>query len=453
MRFPRYIRVFGRVLGIAFLLSGGPTNAAEREIENDAPAGSTRAARSPIQRVFPAIARREPLLPRLSEKLDAFPPFVADTEIGAKFATFYKRGDRAEDDPENDLDEAWVAGGSLYYRSGWLARALRFEVEGFTSQPLVAKEDRGGTFLLEPRQNGYAVLGIANAQVQYAGYRLTGYRQYLDLPYLNRRLNRLTPNTFEAITLEKFEGPIRFSVGYTFRIKQRNSDEFVSMARAVGVPKDTGVWHGGVLWSPTEDVSVGAIAGHLQDIATTFYNETNLIHAFSDDLDARLDMQFTYQWEQGDDLLADQLNDTWNLGIRAGLGVGGVVFRLGYAMTGPNGRIGSFFGTSPSYVDLQKQGFNRPDEKVLLVSLSYDFARVGLDRLKTILNFAAGFDGEFQGEQGEEQELDLTADYRLGPGLFEDLWLRLRAAWIHDGVVGRDGTDVQLIVRYEFPVL
>ena len=179
------------------------------------------AARSPIQRDIPAIARRKPLLPRLSEKLDAFPPFVADTEIGAKFATFYKRGDRAEDGPENDLDEAWVAGGSLYYRSGWLARALRFEVEGFTSQPLVAKEDRGGTLLLEPRQNGYTVLGIANAQVQYAGYRLTGYRQYLDLPYLNRRLNRLTPNTFESITLEKFEGPIRFSVGHTSRIPGR----------------------------------------------------------------------------------------------------------------------------------------------------------------------------------------------------------------------------------------
>jgi hypothetical protein len=39
------------------------------------------------------------------------------------------------------------------------------EVEGFTSQPIYAPEDRGGTGLLAPVQEGYSALGIANARL------------------------------------------------------------------------------------------------------------------------------------------------------------------------------------------------------------------------------------------------------------------------------------------------
>ena len=115
--------------------------------------------------------------------------------------------------------------------------------------------------------------------------------------------------------------------------------------------------------------------------------------------------------------------------------------------------IRSFYGSPPSYVDLQVQAFNRPDEKVLLATLSYDFATIGIDGLKTIIYFAAGFDGEVGDSKGNEQELDLIVDYRLGPGLFENLWLRFRGAWVHDGVINREGTDAQLILRYEFPLI
>ena len=454
MRKARTIRrlpMLGRSLGALLLAVSwlGSATASEREVEQEVPGGSARDAQSPIQRVFPRIAHREPILRRLSERLEGLPTFFSETELGAKYATFYKRDDRAA----GDLAEAWAMGGSLYYRSGWLEEFLQFEVEGFTSQPIVAKEDRGGTLLLEDRQNGYTVLGIANARLQHRGLRLTGYRQYLDLPYLNRRLNRMTPNTFEAITFEKFEGPIRFSVGHTWRIKQRNSEEFVSMARAAGVPKDRGLTHAGLLWAPNDDVQTGVVVGHLRDLLTGLYGETNLIRTIDQNLELRLDMQFTYQWEDGQDLLGSALNDAWNFGARGAASFHGFVMRLGYAQTGSHASIRSLYGTPPSYVDLQKQGFNRPDEKVLLATLSYDFAHVGVEGLRTILYFAAGFDGEVGTAQGDEQELDLIVDYRLGAGRFEDLWLRFRGAWVHDGVIGRDGTDFQVILRYEFPLI
>lgn len=444
----RRLAVAARVF-VLVLVGIGSAHAAERELEKEAPGGSVREIESPIQRVFPRIASREPIFKEFSKQLEELPPFFAGTDVGVRYATFYKRDDRAN----GDLAEAWVMGGSIYYRSGWLADLFQVELEGFTSQPVVAQQDRGGTLLLEDRQNGYTELGIASARLQRHGYRLTGFRQYLDLPYLNRRLNRLTPNTFESLTFEKFEGPIQFSVGHTWRIKERNSDEFVSMARAAGVPKDRGLTHAGLLWVPNDDFQAGVIAGHVRDLETALYSETNLTHRLNDDVELRLDTQFTYQWEDGKDLLGSALNDAWNVGVRGGIGYRGVVLRLAYAQTGSNAPVRSAYGTPPSYVDLQKQGFNRADEKVVLVTLSTDFGPLGAKGLRTVLFFAAGFEGEEGPAQGDRQEFNAIVDYRLGAGPFQDLWLRFRGAWAHDDVIDRDGADFQLILRYEFPLI
>ena len=170
-------------------------------------------------------ACKEPLFPWLRQQLQKLPPFFADTQLEARFRTYYLRKDRTID----LLSEAWAIGGSIYYRSGWLKDAFAVEAEGFTSQPLVAPDSRAGTGLLAPGQEGYGVLGMANAKLRYKGIVLTGYRQYLDLPFVNRNDSRMTPQTFEALTLAKDEGRLRFSTGYIWRIKLRDADEFVDM--------------------------------------------------------------------------------------------------------------------------------------------------------------------------------------------------------------------------------
>ena len=69
-----------------------------------------------------------------------------------------------------------------------------------------------------PSQQGYSVVGLANAKLRYEGIELAGYRQHLDLPYLNRRDNRMTPQAFEAITLARAEGSLLFSTGWAWKI-------------------------------------------------------------------------------------------------------------------------------------------------------------------------------------------------------------------------------------------
>ena len=168
------------VLAAAF---ASPAPAAERELEEAPPPSSASEIRTPIQRIITeAPRRRRALVPWFYQPLQKLPPFFADTQLEARFRTYSLRQDRTTD----VLSEAWAMGGSIYYRSGWLAELFRAEVEGFTSQPIVAPDSKGGTLLLQPVQDGYGVLGIANGKLRYKGIELTGGRQYLDLPDLNR---------------------------------------------------------------------------------------------------------------------------------------------------------------------------------------------------------------------------------------------------------------------------
>jgi hypothetical protein len=423
--------------------------AAERELDQDPPPSSASEIETPIQRVFREAPVRPPLFPWVRQRLQDLPPFFSDTQLEARFRTYYLRQDTTSD----ILSEAWAIGGSIYYRSGWLEDVFQVEVEGFTSQPIVAPDSRDGTVLLEPRQEGYSVLGIANAKLRYGGIVLTGFRQYLDLPYVNRQDSRMTPNTFESLTLAKPEGPLRFSAGYTWRIKRRTSDEFRSMTKAIGLDKDRGLGHGGVVWDPHEDFHIGAVGAGVADVFAGAYGELSFGLDLADGWEGRLDGQYTYQWEVGEDLLGNLLDDTWNVGVRASTSYAGAVFRLGLSVTGPDAAIVSLYGTNPTYVDLMQRTFNRADEKALLASLSYDFSGLVPLPLSVIVNFVAGFDGEVLGDSRDGQEIDLTIDYRPKRGVLRNFWLRLRGSWLSEDGAPQDGTDVRVIVRYDFPVI
>ncbi len=402
-----------------------------------------------MKRLFREVPAGSPLFPWIRQQLEDLPPFFSDTQLEARFRTYYLRQEQTSD----IVNEAWAIGGSLYYRSGWFEDFFQLEVEGFTSQPIYAPHDRDGTLLLEPGQEGFSALGIANGKLRYKGIVLTGFRQYIDLPYVNRQDNRMTPNTFEALTLTKPEGEFRFSTGYTWNVKLRDSNDFVSMAEAVGLDKDRGLAHAGAVWDPSENFHLGAIGGVIPDLFGGVYGEVGAGRDLARGWQVRFDGQFTYQQESGDDLLGDQLDDAWNLGIRTSASHSGAVLRLGLSISGPDSSIFHSFGSSPSYVDLMQRSFNRPDEKALLVSVSYDFSGLGADGLSAIANFVAGFDGKILGERGDEQEVDLTIDYRLKNGLLSDFWLRVRGSWLNQKFTNDDATDVRVILRYEFPVI
>jgi hypothetical protein len=424
-------------------------SAAERELDTGTPPSSASEIKTPIDRVFPEEKKRDPLFPVIRDRIQEMPAFISDSTLEARYRTAYIRQDRTSD----ILSEAWAMGGSLYYRSGWLADAFSVELEGFTSQPIMAEDSKPGTQLLQPVQDGYSVLGIANGKLRHRGIELTGYRQYLDLPYINRQDSRMTPSTFEAITLSKPRGEFRFSAGYSWNVKLRNSDEFRSFTKAIGLGRNRGLGYGGVLWSPNDDIELGVIAAAVPDLFSGLYSEIGVNRDLAGGVEGRFDAQFTYQWDVGDDLLGDLLNDSWNVGGRFSASYAGAMLRLGASVTGSGGSIDSLYGTNPSYVDLMQRTFTAENEKALLVSASYDLSELGAHGLSAIVNFVAAFDGKRLGQRRDAQELNLTLDYRISEGWLESFWLRLRGAWLHEDSSEQDGIDVRVILRYDIPVI
>ncbi len=151
----------------------------------------------------------------------------------------------------------------------------------------------------------------------------------------------------------------------------------------------------------------------------------------------------------------DEGFETWNAGLRASTTWAGAVFRLGFSIPGHERAIFSPWGSRPSYVDLMQRTFSRAGEKAILASVSYDFSHLGVAGLSTIVNFVQGWDARVDGVRRDDREVDVTFDYRIPEklGLYQGLWLRVRAAWLEEEGTGKTGTDFRVILRYDFPVL
>ena len=406
-----------------------------------------------LERAFDERLGKKTLFPRLKDILVSQSPFLRDTELLAHVRTYYLLHDNA-DAPDN---EAWAAGGSLRYRSGWLADTLQIGATVYTSWPLYAPADRDGTLLLAPGQEPYTVLGEAYVTLRYGDHRVTGYRQALDTPYVNRQDNRMTPNTFEGLTLFGKTPWFKYGAGYLTEMKRRNADEFISMGAAAGATgSDAGLAFANVGIQPWRGLSIEAIDYFVPDVINIAYADVGYVWSLGPDLSLVLGAQFTDQRSVGDDRLTGTAFDTWVGGAKATLRYAGAALILAVSTTSSGADIRSPFGTYPGYVSLIDRNFNRAGEDAWLIGLAYDFGRLDVPGLSAFFNFAQGT-GARDPTTGQrlpnEREFDLTVDYRVTrKGWIEGLWFRFRGAIAQDG--GRTTErELRLILNYEFPLL
>ena len=142
--------------------------------------------------------RLERLFAPLKEELASLPPFLRDTDLSAHFRIYYFNQLK----PDDTRLEALAGGGWIKYQSGWLLDTFAMGASFFGSAPLYAPADTDGTLLLKTGQKGYYVPGEAWGALRYQDYALLkGYRQLVDQTYINPQDNRMTPNTFEGVTL------------------------------------------------------------------------------------------------------------------------------------------------------------------------------------------------------------------------------------------------------------
>jgi hypothetical protein len=403
----------------------------------------------PLERLF------EPLKQDL--KRSSLPTFLKDTDLKVHFRTYYFNRNK----PDDSKNEALATGGWISYQSGWLADTFAMGATLYGSLKLYGPEDRDGTLLLKPSQESYYVPGEAWGALRYQDYViLKGYRQQVDQGYINPQDNRMTPNTFQGVTVGGKVGWVQYLGGYLWKIKPRNADEFVSMSEQAGAQDtDDGVGFGGVRLTPLPGLRIDIHDDYGVNTFNTFYTEVVYELPLNEAVRVRLGAQFTDQRAVGDALLTPTIDGrhwaTQHGGGRVQFVIGDLILTGAFSFTAKGNTIQAPWGSFPGYLSLIDQDFDRANEKAFLIGAAYDFSNILTKGLSANMNMAWGRDAvnPSTGRKAPDQsEYDLTVDYRppfKWPTFLHGMWFRARGAINTQEDSRATGYQVRLIINWE----
>jgi hypothetical protein len=407
----------------------------------------------------PPGAPLERLFAPLKGQLEDQTPFIRDIDVKAHFRSYYFNRTK----PDDSVNEALAFGGWFGFKSGWLLDTFAIGGTFYGSAPLYAPDSRDGTLLLKPGQEGYYVLGEAWGALRYRDYAvLKGYRQLVDLGYVNPQDNRMTPNTFEGITLGGKVAGLEYMTGYLWEIKTRNADDFVAMSAAAGVRgQHDGVAIAGLRMKPLKSLRIDVNDAWGIDMFNTLYTEVDYLHTLNDDWKVRISGQFTDQ-RAVNYARVDNASERYWVAQQGGIRLQGIWRDLtltgAFSITGDGNTIQSPWGSFPGYLSLIDQDFNRANERAILLGVAYDFKSVapGLSAYANVAWGEHAINPRTRAKAPDQTEYDVTVDYRFPPGLpafLKGVWFRARAAVLDQEDARRTGYQFRLIVNWERDLL
>lgn len=388
--------------------------------------------------------------PELETSMKDAPAFFRDTQLLLQIRTYYRNNEASPD----TFQEAWAAGGWLAYKSGWLADVFSIGATGYFSLPVYAPEDKDGTLLLKPGQDPIAVLGEAWAKLRYQDQVLTGYRQLINIGYVNPQDNRMIPNTFEAVMLDGKFGWLDYHAGYLFGFKSRNADSFQSMAEAAGATdSDAGMVLAGLRLAPWKAFSVEASTAYGIDAYNSLLVQAEYAIPLAEQIGLAIGAQYHDQQSVGSELVGSFA--TWNVGAHAKLTFWGASADFMFNQTGDGANILAKTGTWPGYLSLINKDFDLAGQTAWGVKLTYDFKNLGAPGLTAFFWFAQGTGAINPGtgaHVANQREYDFDVTYTFPSGWMKGLQIKARAA-----LVDLEGTpgllpDVRLILNWPLPL-
>lgn len=411
-------------------------------------------------------------------QLEARRKALEATKFELNLRTFYF--DRHQFDGSNS--QAWAAGGWFGFKTGYFLEHIAFGATVYTSQPVFAEEDRDGTLLLRPGQDGYTVLGEAYADIRIVdNLNINIGRKGYDTPFINRNDSRMTPNTFEAIVLQgkvEFDEPaatvatnkdgmalstdaknapapapspkkdvatLKYGLGFFHQIKERNNDIFVSMAKDAGADVERPVYTAGIIYEKGK-FSIGGIDYYCDDIINIGYGETKFEIPITEKVRPRLAAQFVDQRSTGNDLLQGSDFSVQQIGVKLELPVRNALFTLAYTHASGDANLRNPWSGYPGYTSVQVQDFNRAGESAFLVRIGYDCPWV--DGLSAYALAVFGTTPDAAGSYRQD-EYDVNLQWAPKKGCMKGFSARLRYAMVdqHGGNVD-NLTDFRAIINY-----
>ena len=290
---------------------------------------------------------------------------------------------------DGSRNEAWAGGGWAGLKTGYFFERFAVGFTGYTSQHLAGDDDTDGTLLLAPGQEGYSVLGELYGDIRiHEDLHLYAGRMEYETPYINRYDIRMTPNTFEAISLLGkadigADGEtLTYGIGYFDQIKTINSDDFVSMSQAAGASVERGVFTAGGRFV-NGPFSIGAVDYYSPDIINIFYAEARYEVPLGADLKLNLAAQITDQRSVGDKALTGSSFSAQQLGLKAEIPWSDLLFTAGFTQGFGDADMRSPWSGYPGYTSVQVEDFNREGEGAFLIRAAYKISAIpGLSTLR-----------------------------------------------------------------------
>jgi len=375
-----------------------------------------------------------------------------DTEFYGDLRTFYFSSDNLN----GSHSEAWALGGSAGLKTGYFRDLFAFGATAYTSQPLDAPADKDGTRLLQPDQRGYTVLGESYVDIRVAdGVDASIGRKGFDTPFISRFDSRMTPNTFQAAIVQGTLGGVddgpswHFGGGYVDKIKQRNSEEFVSMSEAAGAPAGVsrGVSVAGALYK-NGDLSFGGIDYYSTDIINIGYFEAKDSFALTDRLRLKLALQYTEQHSVGENLLLGHEYSARQVGTKIELAFAGALISAAYTAAGKTGtNLQSPWSRNPGYTSVQVENFERSGETAWMARAAYNFP--ALRSLSAYALYVQGSTPDLV-RQYAQREYDANLQWQQNSGKWRAFKLLARYGHVSEaGPQHLQSNQLRLVVYYE----
>jgi hypothetical protein len=385
-------------------------------------------------------------------------PFFKDTTLDLHPRTYYF----VRDNFDGSKNQAWAGGGWLAYHSGLLANTFHIGATLYTSQPIVAPDNEGGTLLLTSEQDPINTLGIAYLGAKFWGQDLLVGRQMVDTPLINRRDNRMIPITFEGATIRSDTGKdarFEYIAGYLSRFRPRDSNDFDFISQGFATNDvDAGTPFGWFRYRPNANLSFAAENYWVEDTINTGYVEA--IYKFprrASGPQFELAANLITQNNVGDQLTGPPTFFTYQGSARLTVDFGDLALLFVASTTGKQNDINFPLGTKPNYTDLQQLSFDNAGEEAAGLGATLKLDKIGLKDVTATAWFVWGWDAidpTTNASLPNESELNLALRWQPTEERWKGLSVWARYSDVFSTGSARDTQpEFRFIVDYTIPLL
>ncbi len=198
------------------------------------------------------------------------------------------------------------------------------------------------------------MLGQIYGRVQVSDQEFRGGRQLVDTPLINPQDNRMVPNTFEGttvVTLPDKDRNYDYAVGYLWSVKQRDSNDFISMSDALasGDVGNRGATFGMVKYRPFSGFSTIFMDYYVQDFVNAGFAQAEYNFQRPKEVPNWIvGANVIAQQSVGSDLLTGSSFQTYQTSAKVTMKYAGWTLFVAGSITGDDSKIFSPFGTKPN---------------------------------------------------------------------------------------------------------